>query len=147
MPTYLQLALSKGVPLPASREGTLEVAAGGSWGDHPRPPQTRLVFRSPSLEPVGQTGNGSPDDSDDMYTVPERRRDPVAGRPPLGATPLQAEHIATMLTPEEIAWLVGEGIAAAQIDQRIPEVRITTSRLKLKNPEPFDEKPTSTFNV
>jgi len=52
-----------------------------------------------------------------------------------------------MLTPEEIARLVGEGIAAAQIDQRIPEVRINTSRLNLKNPEPFDRKPTSAFNV
>ena len=82
-----------------------------------------------------------------MYTVPERWQDPVAGRPPPGVTPLQPEHIATMLTPEEIARLVGEGIAAARIDQRVPEVRINTSQLKLKTPEPFDGKPTSAFNV
>jgi len=116
-------------------------------GDPPRPPRTRPVLQSPSLEPAGQTGNGSPDNDDDRYTVPERRRDPVAGRPPPGATPLQAEHIATMLTPEEIVRLVGEGIVAARVDQRIPEVRINTSRLKLKNPEPFAGKPTSAFKV
>jgi len=61
--------------------------------------------------------------------------------------PLGAERIATMLTSEEITWLVGEGIAAATTDQRAPEVRINTSRLKLKNPESFDGKPTSAFNV
>jgi len=52
-----------------------------------------------------------------------------------------------MLTPEEIARLVGEGIAAARTDQRAPEVRINTSGLKLKNPESFDGKSTSAFNV
>jgi len=52
-----------------------------------------------------------------------------------------------MLTPEEIAWLVGEGITAARTDQRAQEVRINTSRLKLKNPESFHETPTSAFNV
>jgi len=52
-----------------------------------------------------------------------------------------------MLTPEEIAWLVGEGIAAARTDQRTMEVRINTSQLKLKNPESFDRKPSSAFNV
>jgi len=82
-----------------------------------------------------------------MYMVSERRRDPVAGRPPPGATPLQSEHIATMLTLVEIARLVGEGIAVARTDQRAPEVRTNTSRLKLKNPESFDEKPASAFNV
>jgi len=82
-----------------------------------------------------------------MYTVPERRRDPVAWRPPPGATPLQAEHIATKLIREEIARLVGEGIAAARTNQRAPEVRTNTLRLNLKNPESFDGKPTSAFNV
>ena len=52
-----------------------------------------------------------------------------------------------MLTPVEIARLVWEGIAAAQTDQRAPEVRTNTSRLKLKNPESFNEKPASAFNV
>jgi len=62
-----------------------------------------------------------------MYMILERPRNPVTGRLPPGAEPLQTDHIATMLTPEEIARLVGEGIAAARIDQRAPEVRINTS--------------------
>jgi len=148
-PTYLQSALPKDVPLPASREGTPEAAAGGAGGDPPRRPRTRLVLRSPSPEPENPSGNTGPntDNDDDMYTAPERRRSQVTGRPPPGATPLQEGHIATMLTPEEIARLVGEGIAAARTDQRAPEVRTNTSRLKLKNPESFDGKPTSAFNV
>jgi len=52
-----------------------------------------------------------------------------------------------MLTPEEIARLVGEGIVAARTDQRAPEVRTNTSQLKLKNPESFDGKLTLAFNV
>ena len=42
---------------------------------------------------------------------------------------------------------MGEGIAVARTDQRAPEVRTNTSRLKLKNPESFDGKPTSAFNI
>jgi len=145
-PTYLQSALPKDVPLPASREGTPEATAGGTGGDPPRRPRTRLVLRSPSPKPRDPMGDENPGDDDDMYTVPERRQ--VTGRPPPGATPLQEGHIATMLTPEElIARLVGEGIAVARTDQRALEVRINTSRLKLKNPESFDGKPTSAFNV
>jgi len=52
-----------------------------------------------------------------------------------------------MLTPEEIACLVREGVVVARTDQRATKVRINTSRLKLKNPESFDRKPTSAFNV
>jgi len=37
-PTYLQSALPKDVPLPASREGTPEAAAGGAGGEPPRRP-------------------------------------------------------------------------------------------------------------
>ena len=144
-PTYLQSALPKDVPLPVSREGTPEAAAGGAGGEPPRRPRTRLVLRSPSPEPENPTRDMGPDD--DMYTVPDRRQNPVTGRPPPGTTPLREGHIATMLTPEEIARLVGEGIEAARTDQRAPEVRLNTSRLKLKNPEPFDGKPTSAFNV
>jgi len=147
-PTYLQSALPKDVPLPASMEGTPEAAAAGAGGDPPRRPRTRLVLWFPSPEPETPAGNeNSSDNDDDMYTVPEGWRDQVTGRPPPGATPLQQGHIATMLTPEEIARLVGEGIAAAQTDQRAPEVRTNTSRLKLKNPESFDRKPTLAFNV
>jgi len=66
-PTYLQSALPREVPLPASREGTLEAAAGGQGGDPPRTPRTRLVLRSPSPELT--PGNEKPakaPDGDDM---------------------------------------------------------------------------------
>jgi len=149
-PTYLQSALPRETPPPASKEGTPEAATGGQGGDPPRTPRTRLVLRSPSPEPTpGQeepAGNNSNDD-EDLYTIPERRRTPVTGRPPPRDAPLRADRIATMLTPEDIARLVGEGIAAARTGQRAPEVRINTFRLKLKNPESFDGKPTSAFNV
>ena len=98
-PTYLQLALPRDVPLPASREGTPEAVAGGSRGDPPGRPQTRLVLRSPSPEPENPIRNESLNhNDDDMYTVLEKWRDPGVGRPPPGATPLRDEHIATMLT-------------------------------------------------
>jgi len=52
-----------------------------------------------------------------------------------------------MLTPEEIAWLVGAGIAAARAPERpADEGQIRTSRLKMENPEKFDGKSSSTFN-
>jgi len=144
-PTYLQSALPREIPLPISREGTLEAATRGQGGDPPRTPRTRLVLLSPSPDPT--TGNEEPAGDGDMYTTPERPQNPVAGRPPPRATPLQAKRITTVLTPEEIARLVGEGIVAARTDQRALEVKINTSRLKLKNPESFDRKPTSAFNV
>jgi len=55
------------------------------------------------------------------------------------------EQLATMLTPEEIARLVAAGIRAAQTPER-PAARITTSRLKMENPEKFDGKNSTTFN-
>jgi len=52
-----------------------------------------------------------------------------------------------MLTPAEIARLVGAGITAAQApEQPANEVRIHTSRLKMENPEKFDRKSSATFN-
>jgi len=52
-----------------------------------------------------------------------------------------------MLTPGEIAQLVGAGIAAAQAAGQ-PErgTLVHTSRLKMENPEKFDGKSSSTFN-
>jgi len=52
-----------------------------------------------------------------------------------------------MLTPEEIARLVGTGIAATRApEQAENEARIRTSRLKMDNREKFDGKSSSTFN-
>jgi len=147
-PTYLQSALPGEIPLPASREGTSEAATGGQGGGPPRTPRTRLILRSPSPDPaMDDEEPARSNDDNDMYTIPKGPRNPVTGRLPPGAMPLGAERIATMLTPEEIARLVGEGIVAVRTDQRAPEVRINTSQLKLKNPESFDGKPTSAFNV
>jgi len=52
-----------------------------------------------------------------------------------------------MLTPGEIAQLVGAGIAAAQAVGHLERgTRVHTSRLKMENPEKFDGKSSSTFN-
>jgi len=52
-----------------------------------------------------------------------------------------------MLTPGEIAQLVGAGIAAAQaVEQPERGAQVHTSRLKMENPEKFDGKSSSTFN-
>jgi len=52
-----------------------------------------------------------------------------------------------MLTPEEIARIVGAGIMAARGPERpVNEARIHTSRLKMENPEKFDRKSSTTFN-
>ena len=52
-----------------------------------------------------------------------------------------------MLTPEEIARLVGTRIAAARgPNQPANEQRLQTSRLKMENPEKFDGKSSTTFN-
>jgi len=72
------------------------VAAGRAGGDPLRRPRTTLVLPSPSPEPENPTRKGSPgNDDNDMYTAPERRPNPVTGRPPLGATSLPEGHIAT----------------------------------------------------
>jgi len=52
-----------------------------------------------------------------------------------------------MLTPGEIAQLVGAGIAAAQAaGQPAREAQIRTSRLKMENPAKFDGKSPTAFN-
>ena len=57
-------------------------------------------------------------------------------------------QVATLLTPEEIARLVGAGIAAARGPERPeqPANRLNASRLKMDNPEKFDGKSSFTFN-
>ena len=52
-----------------------------------------------------------------------------------------------MPTPEEIARLVGAGIAAAWApEQPVNEARRNASRLNMENPERFDGKSSSAFN-
>ena len=53
-----------------------------------------------------------------------------------------------MLTPEEIARLVGAEIAVARVAERPeqPANRINTSRLKMENPGKFERKSSSAFN-
>jgi len=52
-----------------------------------------------------------------------------------------------MLTPEEIARLVGAGIAAARApEQPVNGNRINASRMKMENSEKFDGKSSSAFN-
>jgi len=53
--------------------------------------------------------------------------------------------VTMMLQLEEITRLVGEGMAAAQVN-RNQEVRVTTSQLKMNSPNNFDGKTTANFN-
>ena len=119
-------------PVPYQPAGT---AAGGSGGGQPpRPPRRPIPPTSPSPPPG--------DDDDDLYTVPPQRR---AGENPRSSRAPSPAPVTASFTPAEIARLVGEGIAAARQDQR-PEVRINTSRLKMKSPDNFDGKTTTNFN-
>ena len=69
------------------------------------------------------------------------------GRPPPGARDLTKDQLATILTPGEIAQLVGTGITAAQAAE-LParEAQVRRSRLKMENPAKFDGKSPTTFN-
>jgi len=69
------------------------------------------------------------------------------GRPPPQAEEPTRERLATMLAPEEIARLVGQGIAVARAPkQPRHEARLNTSFLKMENPEKFNGKSTTAFN-
>ena len=74
-------------------------------GRPPRAPRKPAVPPLPSLPPPESNGN-----DDDLYEC-----DLPVERPPSGAQEPTRTELATMLQPEEIAWLVGEGIAAAQV--------------------------------
>jgi len=105
----------------------------GRGGPPPRPPQ-RGAPPSPSPPPS--------EDDNDLY-----ERNLPTGRPPPGAREPTQNRLATMLTPGEIAQLVGAGIVAAQaIEQPERGAQVHTSRLKMENPEKFDGKSSSTFN-
>jgi len=96
-------------------------------GPPPRPPQGR----APPL-PLPPPGK----DDNDLY----ERNLPTGRPPPVAREPTQ-DRLATMLTPGEIAQLVGAGIAAARAVE-LPErgTRVHTSRLKMENPEKFAGK-------
>jgi len=111
------------------------VGGGGGRGGR-MPPGLGRPARSPSPSPP-RSG-----DNDDLYV-----QNLPMGRPPLGTREPTRTQIATMLMPEEIARLVGAGIAAARAPERpVNEARINASRLKMENPEKFDGKSSSAFN-
>jgi len=106
--------------------------AGGSRGGSPPRPGP----------PVGSPLPPSSEGDDDLYV-----QNIPAGRPPPGTREPTRTQLATMLTPEEIARLVGAVIAAArQPEQPANRAWIHTSRLKMENPEKFNGKSSSTFN-
>jgi len=110
---------------------------GGDRRGPPRRPRIPAVYLSPSLPPNEDDG-----DYEDLY-----ERNLPTGRPTPGMKEPTEGQLATMLTPEKIARLVGAGIAAArQPEQPANGVRIQTSRLKMENPDKFDGKSSSTFN-
>jgi len=102
-------------------------AAGGGGGQPPRGPPRRPAPPSPSPAPS--------EGDDDLYeqNLPTGRPPPKTGKPTTG-------QLATMLTPREIARLLGAGIAAAQFPGRPAEAQIRTSRLKMENLGKFDGK-------
>jgi len=104
----------------------------------------------PPLGPQQPVGSPSPSsspppsgDDDNLYV-----QNLPAGRPPPARREPTRAQVATMLTQEEIARLVGAGIAAVQAPERPeqPANRINTSRLKMENPKKFDGKSSSAFN-
>jgi len=121
--------------VPASSPPHRPQGTGGAGrGDPPpRPPQGRAP-PSPSPPPS--------EDNNDLY----ERNLPTERSPPGAREPTQ-DRLATMLTPEEIAQLVGARIAAAQaVGQPERGTRVHTSRVKMENPDKFDGKSSSTFN-
>jgi len=108
-------------------------AGGRGGGSPPRPGQ-------PAISPWPSPPSSESDDDLYMQNLPTER-------PPHGAREPKGAQLATMLTPEEIARLVGAGIAAAQAPGRpADEGRIRTLRLKMENPAKFDGKSITTFN-
>jgi len=119
--------------VPATPQGLRDTGGVGSGGSPPRPPR-RAASPSPSPPPR--------EDNNDLY-----ERNLPTGRPPPGTREPTQGQLATMLTPGEIAQLVGAGIVAAQaIGQPVREAQIRTSRLKMENRAKFDGKSPTAFN-
>jgi len=120
----------------------LVAAAGATGGGGTRPPQRpQQPISSPS--PLPSPSPPPSEGDEDLYA-----QNLTTGRPPPGMREPTQVQVATMLTLEEIARLVGVGIAAARGPERPeqPANRVNTSRLKMENPEKFDRKSSSTFN-
>jgi len=110
------------------------LATGGGGGAQPP--------RGPPREPAPPSPSPAPSEGDDdLY-----EQNLPTGRPPPNTEESTMGQLATMLTPGEIALLVGAGIAAAQLPGRPAEPQIQTSHLKMENPEKFDGKSSSAFN-
>jgi len=109
----------------------------------PRPARrTRPTALSPSPERIPMFGGGG------MPPQPLHRPLPPPPSPSPPPSPRPAQR---MLTTEElartVARAVAEGVAAAAQPTPAPAVaRINTSRLKMKNPDPFNGKNTTNFN-
>jgi len=112
----------------------------------PVPPRPARRIRPPALSPsperIPMFGGGG------MPPQPPHRPLPP---PPSPSPPLSPRPAQRTLTTEElartVARAVAEGVAAATQTTPVPAVaRINTSRLKMKNPDPFDGKNTTNFN-
>jgi len=111
-------------------------AEGGGGRGGRMPPRPGCPSRSPLPAPPPSR------DDDDLY-----EQNLPTGRPPPGTREPMRTQIATMLTLEEIARLVGAGIVAARAPEwPANEARINVSRLKMENPKKFDRKSSSAFN-
>ena len=112
----------------------------------PVPPRPARRIRPPALSPsperIPMFGGGG------MPPLPLHRPLPP---PPSPSPPLSPRRAQRTLTTEElaqtIARAVAEGVATAAQTTPVPAVaRINTSRLKMKNPDPFNGKNTTNFN-
>jgi len=112
----------------------------------PVPPRPARRIRPPAVSPAPErnprSGGGG------MPPQPPRRPLPPPPSPSPPPSPRPAQRT---LTTEELAQTivraVAEGVAAvAPVNQVPAAARINTSRLKMKNPDPFNGKNTTNFN-
>ena len=131
-----RLGLGNPAPQASAPYVPLGATGGNGGGRPPRAPRRPAVPPSPSSPPP-ESDN---DDDNDLY-----ERNLRTGQPPPGAREQTRPELATMLRPEEIAQLVGEGIAAVR-QGPAPEQQLNTCRLKMKSPDTFNGKSSTNFN-